>query len=96
MQTAEAFLGLLVGRKRSFTAGARTRGTAQTLQEKARDLQQKVNDLQQQVAVLAAQTQATVMAEEQAARAKYLAVEAKLLRPKVSNVVIKRVGIVFR
>jgi hypothetical protein len=96
MQTAEAFLGLLVGRKRSFTAGARTRGTAQTLQEKARDLQQKVNDLQQQVAVLAAQTQATVMAEEQAARAKYLAVEAKQLRPKVSNVVIKRVGIVFR
>jgi hypothetical protein len=55
-----------------------------------------VNDLQQQVAVLAAQTQATVMAEEQAARAKYLAVEAKQLRPKVSNIVIKRVGIVFR
>jgi hypothetical protein len=96
MQTAEAFLGLLVGRKRSFTAGARTRGTAQTFREKAGDLQQKVNDLQQQLAVLAAQTQATVTAEEQAARAKYLAVEAKLLRPKVSNVVVKRVGIVFR
>ena len=96
MQTAEAFLGLLVGHKRSFTAGARTRGTAQTLQEKAKDLQQKVNDLQQQLAVLAAQTQATVMAEEQAARAKYRAVEAKLLRPKVSNIIVKRVGVVFR
>jgi hypothetical protein len=48
------------------------------------------------MAVLAAQTQATVTAEEQAARAKYLAVEAKLLRPKVSNIVVKRVGIVFR
>jgi hypothetical protein len=96
MQTAEAFLGLLVGRKRSFTAGARTRGSAQTLQEKARDLQQKVNDLQQQLVVLAAQMQTTVTAEEQAARAKYLAVEAKLLRPKVSNIVIRRVGVVFR
>jgi len=93
MQTAEAFLGLLVGRKRSFTAGARARGTAQTFQEKAKDLQQKVNDIQQQ---LAAQTQATVIAEEQAARAKYLAVEAKLLRPKMSNIVVKRVGVVFR
>jgi hypothetical protein len=31
MQTAEAFLGLLVGRKRSFSSGARTRGAAQTL-----------------------------------------------------------------
>lgn len=96
MQTAGAFLGLLVGHKRSFTAGARTRGTAQTLQEKAKDLQQKVNDLQQQLAVLAAQTQATVMAEEQAARAKYRAVEAKLLRPKVSNIIVKRIGVVFR
>jgi hypothetical protein len=96
MQTAEAFMGLLVGRKRSFTAGARTPGTAQTLQEKAKDLQQKVNDLQQQMAGLVAQTQVTVMAEEQAARAKYLAVAAKSLRPKVSNIVIKRVGIVFR
>ena len=55
-----------------------------------------MNDLQQQMAVLVAQTQVTVMAEEQAARAKYLAVEAKSLRPKVSNIVIKRVGIVFR
>jgi len=45
---------------------------------------------------LAAQTQATVTAEEQAARAKYLAVEAKLLRPKVTNIVAKRVGVVFR
>ncbi len=96
MQTAEAVLGLLVGRKRSFTTGVRTRGTAQTFQEKAKDLQQKVNDLQQQLAVLAAQTQATVTAEEEAARAKYLAVEQKLLRPKVSNIVVKRVGIVFR
>jgi uncharacterized protein with von Willebrand factor type A (vWA) domain len=96
MQTAEAFLGLLVGRKRSFTAGARMRGSAQTLQEKARDLQQKVNDLQQQLAVLAAQMKATVTAEEQAARAKYLAVETKLLRPKASNIIVKRVGVVFR
>jgi hypothetical protein len=96
MQTAEAFLGLLVRRKRSFTAGVRTRGTAQTLQEKAKDLQQKVNDLQQQLVVLVAQTQATVMAEEQAARVKYLAVEAKLLRPKASNIVVKRVGVIFR
>ncbi len=96
MQTAEAFLGLLVGRKRSFTAGARTRGSAQTMQEKARDLQQNVNDLQQQLAVLAAQMQATVTAEEQAAKAKYLAVESKLLRPKASNIVVKRVGVVFR
>jgi hypothetical protein len=96
MQTAEAFLGLLVGRKRSFTASARTRGTAQTLQEKARDLQQKVNDLQQQLAVLAAQTQATVMAEEQAARVKYLVMEIRLLSPKVSNIVVKQVGVVFR
>jgi len=96
MQTAEAVLGLLVGRKRSFTTGVRARGTAQTFQEKAKDLQQKVNDLQQQLAVLAARTQATVTAEEEAARAKYLAVEQKLLRPKVSNIVVKRVGIVFR
>jgi len=42
------------------------------------------------------QTQATVMAEEQAARATYRAVEAKLLRPKVSNIIVKRVGVVFR
>jgi hypothetical protein len=96
MQTAEAFMGLLAGRKRSFKTGARTRGTAQTLQEKAKDLQQKVNDLQLQMVVLVAQTQATVMAEEQAARVKYLAVEARSFRPKVSNIVIKRVGIVFR
>jgi len=96
MQTAEAVLGLLVGRRRSFTAGARTRGSAQTMQEKARDLQQKVNDLQQQLIVLTAQMQATVTAEEQAARAKYLAIEQKLLRPKASNIVIKWVGIVFR
>jgi hypothetical protein len=40
--------------------------------------------------------QATVAAEEQAARAKYLDVDQKLLRPKVSNIVIKRVGIAFR
>jgi hypothetical protein len=96
MQTAEAFLGLLVGRKRSFTAGARARGSAQTLQEKAKDLQQKVSDLQQQLAVLTAQMQAAVGAEEQAARARFLAVEQKLLRPKASNIVIKRVGIAFR
>ncbi|MCX6085886.1 MAG: DUF87 domain-containing protein [Caldiserica bacterium] len=96
MQTAEAFLGLLVGRKRSFTAGTRTRGSAQTMQEKARDLQQNVNDLQQQLAVLAAQMQATMTAEEQAAKAKYLAVDQKLLRPKASNIVVKRVGVVFR
>lgn len=96
MQTAEAFLGLLVGHKRSFTVCARTRGIAQTFHEKANDLQQKVNDLQRQLAVLAVQTQVTVAAEEQAARGKYLAVEAKLLRPKVSNIVVKRVGIVFR
>lgn len=96
MQTAEAFLGLLVGRKRSFASGARTRGSAQTLQEKARDLQQKVNDLQQQLTVLAAQMQATVVAEEQAARAKYLAVEQKVLRPKASNIIVKQLGIVFR
>lgn len=96
MQTAEAFLGLLVGRKRSFSTGARTRGAAQTFQEKAGGLQQKVNDLQQQLAILAAQMQATVTAEEQAAQAKYLAVESRLLRPKVSNIVVKRVGVVFR
>ena len=96
MQTAEAFLGLLVGRKRSFSSGARTRGAAQTSQEKANDLQQKANDIQQQLTVLTAQMQAAVAAEEQAARAKYLAVEKKLLRPKVSNIVIKRVGIAFR
>ncbi|MCE5193125.1 MAG: DUF87 domain-containing protein [Candidatus Cryosericum sp.] len=96
MQTAEAVLGLLVGRKRSFTAGARSRGSAHTMQEKARDLQQKVNDIQQQLTVLAAQMQAAVAAEEQAARAKYLAVEQKRLRPKAGNIVIKRVGVLFR
>jgi hypothetical protein len=96
MQTAEAFLGLLVGRKRSFSSGARTRGTAQTSQERANDLQQKVNAIQQELTVLTAQMQAAVGAEEQAARAKYLAVDQKLLRPKVSNIVIKRVGIAFR
>lgn len=96
MQTAEAVLGLLIGRKRSFAAGTRTRGSAQTMQEKARDLQQKVNDLQQQVNVSATQMQAAVTAEEQAARAKYLAVDQKLLRPKASNIVIRRVGIAFR
>ena len=96
MQTAEAFLGLLVGRKRSFSSGARTRGAAQTSQEKANDLQQKANAIQQQLTVLTAQMQAAVAAEEQAARAKYLAVEKKQLRPKVSNIVIKRVGIAFR
>jgi hypothetical protein len=46
--------------------------------------------------VLTTQMQAAVAAEEQAARAKYLAVEKKLLRPKVSNIVVKRVGIAFR
>jgi hypothetical protein len=96
MQTAEAFLGLLVGRKRSFSSGARTRGTAQTSQERANDLQQKVNAIQQELTVLTAQMQAAVGAEEQAARAKYLAVDQKLLRPKVSNIVIKRIGIAFR
>ena len=96
VQTAEAFLGLLVGRERSFSAGARTRGIAQTFQEKANDLQQKVSDLQQQVSVLAVQMQASVTGAEQAAQAKYLAVEKKLLRPKVSNIVVKRVGVVFR
>ncbi len=96
MQTAEAFLGLLVGHKRSFSSGARTRGAAQTSQEKANDLQQKVGAIQQQLAVLTAQMQAAVAAEEQAARAKYLAVDKKQLRPKVSNIVIKRVGIAFR
>jgi hypothetical protein len=37
-----------------------------------------------------------VTAEEQAAQAKCLAVEAKLLSPKASNIVVKRVGVVFR
>jgi len=46
--------------------------------------------------VLATQMQATVTAEEQVAKAKYLAVESKLLRPKASNIVVKRVGVVFR
>jgi len=66
------------------------------MQEKARDLQQKVNDIQQQLTVLAAQKQAAVAAEEQVARAKYLAIERKRLRPKAGNIVVKRVGVLFR
>jgi hypothetical protein len=55
-----------------------------------------VSDLQQQLAVLQTQLEAAVGTEGQAARAKYLAVEQKLLRPKASNIVVKRVGVVFR
>ncbi|HNW84771.1 MAG TPA: DUF853 family protein [Candidatus Cryosericum sp.] len=96
MQTAEAVLGLLTGRKRSLTPGARSRGAAHTLQEKARDLEERVNGIQQELNVLAAQMQAAVTAGEQAARATFLAVEHRQLRPKAGNITIRRVGIVFR
>jgi hypothetical protein len=96
VQAVETVISLFMKRSRSISAVTRSHGAAQRQRERASDLQQQVNDLQQQLAVLAAQTQATVTAEEQAARAKYLAVEQKLLRPKVSNIVVKRVGVVFR
>lgn len=96
VQAVETVIGLFMKRSRSISAVTRSHGAAQKQREKANDLQQRVNDLQQHMEVLAAQTQATVMAEEQVARAKYLAVEAKLLRPKGSNIVVKRVGVVFR
>ncbi|MFZ2413474.1 MAG: DUF87 domain-containing protein [Candidatus Cryosericum sp.] len=96
VQAVETVIGLLMRRRRSISAITRSHGAAQRQREQANDLKQKVSDLQQQMMVLAAQMQATVTAEEQAARAKYLAVDQKLLRPKVSNIVIKRVGIVFR
>ena len=96
MQTAEAVLGLLVGRKRSLTPGARSRGAARTLQEKAKDLEGRVSGIQQELNVLAAQMQAAVTAAEQAARATCLAVERRQLRPKAGNITIRRVGIVFR
>ncbi|MHB8107084.1 MAG: ATP-binding protein [Candidatus Cryosericum sp.] len=96
VQGAETVLGLFMKRSRSISAVTRSYGAAQKQKEKAGDLQQQVNDLQQQIEVLAVQMQASVAAAEQAAKAKYLAVDQKLLRPKVSNIVIKRVGIVFR
>lgn len=96
MQGAETVLGWLTNRRRSVSAVARSHGTAQRRREKVSDLQQDVASLQQQLAVLQTQAQATLTAEEQAARAKYLAVDQKLLRPKVSNIVVKRVGILFR
>ncbi|MCX6063302.1 MAG: DUF853 family protein [Caldiserica bacterium] len=96
VQAVETVIGFLTKRRRSVSAIARSHGIAQRQREQANDLQQKVTDLQQQVSVLAAQTQASVTEAEQAARAKYLAVDQKLLRPKVSNIVVKRVGVVFR
>jgi hypothetical protein len=96
VQAVETVIGLFMKRSRSISAVTRSYGAAQKQRQKASDIQQQVNDLQQQLAVLAAQTQATVTAEEQAARAKHLAVEQKLLCPKVSNIVVKRVGVVFR
>ncbi len=96
VQAVETVIGLLMRRRRSISAITRSHGAAQRQRKQASDLQQKVSELQQQMMVLAAQMQATVTAEEQAARGKYLAVDQKLLRPKASNIVVRRVGVVFR
>jgi cell division septum initiation protein DivIVA len=96
VQAVETVIGLLMRRRRSISAITRSHGAAQRQRKQASDLQQKVSELQQQMMVLAAQMQATVTAEEQAARGKYLAVDQKLLRPKMSNIVVRRVGVVFR
>ena len=96
VQAVETVIGFLMKRRRSVSAIARSHGIAQRQREQANDLQQKVSDLQQQLTVLDAQTQGAVTAEDQSARAKYLAVDKKLLRPKAGNIVVKRVGVVFR
>ena len=96
VQAVETVIGFLMKRRRSVSAIARSHGIAQRQREQANDLQQKVSDLQQQLTMLDAQTQGAVTAEDQSARAKYLAVDKKLLRPKAGNIVVKRVGVVFR
>jgi len=94
-QGAETVLGWLMKRRRSVSAVARSHGTAEKRREKVKDLQAKVAGVQQQLTVMQSQGQAAVVAEEQAARAKFLAVDQKVLRPKVGNIVIQRAGIVF-
>lgn len=96
MQTAEAFLGILTGHRRSLSPGARSRDTAQTYQQKANDLQEKIGALQQQLATLMAEMQTAVSTEEQTVRTRCLATDRKLLRPKAGGISIKRMGIVFR
>ena len=88
--------GLLKNPPRSISPAITATRAARKQSEKVKNLEQKVRDMQQTLLEEVAEGQAVIAAEEQAARAKYLDVEERLLWPELSDIDVKRMGILFR